>query len=158
MPVDTGHQHLRNLSRWDRIPMNTFRRTRSDVALPTMSHMTMSLPVGIGYGLKSPSAGAWWDQEGKKRGGKRERTASASASASLHAMLALSPVLFPVRGGSDELHHHAHHQTSQLKIHRDKERRKRKSKTVDSAAVKPIKRPIHAQRASSLVNVPPLRI
>ncbi|EJD48015.1 hypothetical protein AURDEDRAFT_113266 [Auricularia subglabra TFB-10046 SS5] len=126
----------RSLSRWDRIPMNTFRKTRADVSMPVMN-MTMSLPVGIGagYGLKSSSA--WWEADARKR----ERTAS---------MLALSPILFGVD--------HQQHASSQLKIHRDKERRKRKSKTVDSANVKPLKRPSHAQRASSLVNVPPLHL
>ncbi|KZV85716.1 hypothetical protein EXIGLDRAFT_753174 [Exidia glandulosa HHB12029] len=152
-----GVQHLRNLSRWDRIPMNTFRRTRSDVSLPSM---TMSLPVGLGYGAGLKNSSGWWDSDNGRKRGRRER----ERTTSMNAMLALSPILFPVRGGGggggDEYGNQRAHNASQLKIHRDKERRKKKSKskTVDSAAVKPVKRPIHAQRASSLVNVPPLRI
>ncbi|KAH7105841.1 hypothetical protein BKA62DRAFT_668631 [Auriculariales sp. MPI-PUGE-AT-0066] len=69
------HEH--SLERWDRIPMNTFRRTRSDATmdLDAALDMTLSFPVGLpasvfqnqSFGLdsalKSPGARetAWWE-------------------------------------------------------------------------------------------------
>jgi len=153
------------------VPMNTFRRTRSAI-LPEspVSNMSMSLPQhGFSYGatfgsvLRSTSSTAWWDTGSPGTKGKRGATPRGSQSLAL----ALSPVIFPVRDGdrtppsNSNGRHHSHHNfspSSQHKVHKDKERRRKKSKTVDSASVKPVRRPSHIQRVSSLVAVPSLRL
>jgi len=119
-------RHLRNLSRWDKIPMNAFRSRGATAAAGLASYGT-----ALGSVLRGAANAAWWDAGAKKRGG----------------LSAISPVMKPVR---DSPRIHPTYPPS-----KDKERRRKKGRLSDPSSVK---RPSHAQRASSLVAVPPLRI
>lgn len=88
----TADEHFRNLSRWDRIPMGTFRRSRaSHIALV---HGSIVPPNdGVSYGSagghvlrKSPGGAALWQREGGPR-------------KSIPGSVTVSPVIFPVRDG-----------------------------------------------------------
>ncbi|KAF8518015.1 hypothetical protein BU17DRAFT_49226 [Hysterangium stoloniferum] len=88
----TVDAHLRNLTRWDRVPMGTFRRSRT----AHIGMLSSMIPPndGVSYGSagghvlrKAPGGAALWQRDQKQPPGH------------LPGSVTVSPVIFPVRDG-----------------------------------------------------------
>lgn len=90
--TDDGKRHLQNLSRWDRIPMGTFRHTRES------GHVSDG-PSNLTYGdiiRSSPFNGVWpSDRSHNKSSGSPSKKGKGRRKTSLN--MDISPVILPVR-------------------------------------------------------------
>ncbi|KAF8478779.1 hypothetical protein JB92DRAFT_3133883 [Gautieria morchelliformis] len=93
----SGERHLRNLSRWDRVPINTFRRSRTAHMGDINARISQLAPPndGVSYGSagghvlkRSPLGVALWQTSDRNLKSKRNP-----------GSVAVSPVIFPVRDG-----------------------------------------------------------
>ncbi|KAI9511549.1 hypothetical protein F5148DRAFT_974912 [Russula earlei] len=126
--TDDGERHLQSLSRWDRIPMNTFRHTR-ETRPPSDS------PGELAYGSiirNSPFNGVWTSDRShhqpssspsKKGKGKKKGSRN-------RADMVISPVIMPVRDSDHTSTGHTIGQTGHGPLHskprKDKESRRDK--------------------------------
>jgi hypothetical protein len=94
----SGERHLRNLNRWDRVPMGTFRRSRAAHMDENSARVSGLAPPndGVSYGSagghvlrKSPLGAALWQTNAGREKLSRQPPGS----------VAVSPVIFPVRDG-----------------------------------------------------------
>lgn len=94
--------HIRSLSRWDRIPVATFRRTREVATLSAVegsaSDTGMSVYGGMGAMISS-SMLSRHDKKGKGHSSLRRSSGRGSN------MVVISPVLMPLRDGDGSQHH-----------------------------------------------------
>ena len=95
MANTSGERHFRNLSRWDRVPMSTFRRSRTAHLGDINVRVSRLGPLndGVSYGSagghvlrRSPLGATLWQTSDRK-------------VQSNPASVAVSPVIFPVRDG-----------------------------------------------------------
>ncbi|KAH9044246.1 hypothetical protein EDB84DRAFT_813335 [Lactarius hengduanensis] len=90
--TDDRERHLQNLSRWDRIPMSTFRHTRES------GHVSDG-PSNLAYGdiiRSSPFNGVWPSDRGhNKPSGSPSKKGKGKRKGSL--TMVISPVILPVR-------------------------------------------------------------
>ncbi len=90
--ADDRERHLQNLSRWDRIPMSTFRHTRES------GHVSDG-PSNLAYGdiiRSSPFNGVWPSDRGhNKPSGSPSKKGKGKRKGSLN--MVISPVILPVR-------------------------------------------------------------
>ena len=90
--TEDGERHLQNLSRWDRIPMGTFRHTRES------GHVSDG-PSNLAYGdiiRSSPFNGLWPSDRGpNKSSGSPSKKGKGKRKGSLN--MDISPVILPVR-------------------------------------------------------------
>ncbi len=89
--TDDGERHLQNLSRWDRIPMGTFRHTRESGHVDDGSS-------NLAYGdiiRSSPFNGVWPSERGKTKppGSPSKKGKGRKGSVNMD----ISPVILPVR-------------------------------------------------------------
>lgn len=93
----SGERHLRNLCRWDRVPMGTFRRSRTAHTEGLNIRVSRLAPPndGVSYGSagghvlrKSPLGAALWQTNDEKVTSKHPP-----------GSVTVSPVIFPVRDG-----------------------------------------------------------
>ncbi|KAI0060942.1 hypothetical protein BV25DRAFT_1839279 [Artomyces pyxidatus] len=95
--AEDAERHLQSLSRWDRIPMGTFRRTRES---GLMSDSAAELTYG-GMLRSSPFSGMW--QDGKDGGpsssplARKNKASKKNAKGSMDVVI--SPVILPMRDG-----------------------------------------------------------
>ena len=91
--TDDGERHLQNLSRWDRIPMSTFRQTRES------GHVSDG-PSNLAYGdiiRSSPFNGVWPSDRGhNKPSGTPSKKGKGKRKSSLN--MDISPVILPRDG------------------------------------------------------------
>ena len=96
---DDGTRHLQNLSRWDRIPMGTFRRTRE----AGLAESGSELAAYGGIIRSSPFSGMLWQDKGAGAG---SGSGSGSPAAKVKGArrrgkrrmdVVISPVILPVR-------------------------------------------------------------
>ncbi|KAI9440500.1 hypothetical protein H4582DRAFT_1812111, partial [Lactarius indigo] len=90
--TDDRERHLQNLSRWDRVPMSTFRHTRES------GHVSDG-PSNLAYGdiiRSSPFNGVWSSDRGhNKPSGSPSKKGKGKRKGSLN--MVISPVILPVR-------------------------------------------------------------
>ncbi|KAH9066623.1 hypothetical protein EDB87DRAFT_1553312, partial [Lactarius vividus] len=90
--TDDRERHLQNLSRWDRVPMGTFRHTRES------GHVSDG-PSNLAYGdiiRSSPFNGVWSSDRGhNKPSGSPSKKGKGKRKGSLN--MVISPVILPVR-------------------------------------------------------------
>ncbi|KAF8582753.1 hypothetical protein K439DRAFT_1635027 [Ramaria rubella] len=92
----SGERHLRNLSRWDRVPMSTFRRSRAAHMEESNVHVSSlaSFSYGVSYGsagghvLRRTPVGALWQNPNVRDKSRRPP-----------GSVTVSPVIFPLRDG-----------------------------------------------------------
>jgi len=108
--------HFKNLSRWDRVPVGTFRRTRLHTVAETTHRPTQASPSnhvsdGFSYGaisrgpFPSPSLeSALWSEHGNVKPrdvkGKGKAVPQPQRKKKVKRGVLISPVIFPVRSGS----------------------------------------------------------
>jgi hypothetical protein len=93
--TDDGGRHLQSLSRWDRIPMGTFRRTRENGLLSDG-------PGELAYGSiirSSPFNGVWPSGTGHNQspGSSSKKGKGKKKSSRSRVDMVISPVIMPVR-------------------------------------------------------------
>jgi hypothetical protein len=97
-PTDTsGERHLRNLTRWDRVPINTFRRSRTAHIGDITARISQLAPPndGVSYG----SAGGHVLRRGPLGAALWQTCDSNVKSKRNPGSVTVSPVIFPVRDG-----------------------------------------------------------
>ncbi|KIJ55380.1 hypothetical protein M422DRAFT_239999 [Sphaerobolus stellatus SS14] len=84
----TADENMRNLSRWERVPMGTFRRTRASHVALVNDGVSYGAGGASGHVLRRSAGAAFWKPT-EKPPQRRSRPGS----------VAVSPVIFPVRDG-----------------------------------------------------------
>lgn len=152
-----SHRHLQNLSRWDRIPMDTFRRTRAFAGTgsfeaknpgqhwPGISMRTPQPADGFSYGSSSggmmrgsPFGTTLWETKpsSQQAGNRRDRS---------NMTVIISPVILPMRDGDrtptnehahhgHDIHHHLFGHAQNTKSRKELRKEKKRNRKVTSAA------------------------
>ncbi|TDL23663.1 hypothetical protein BD410DRAFT_786910 [Rickenella mellea] len=144
------HRHLQNLSRWERIPLDTFRRTRMAggtgglEAINTAPHGSYRTPKpadGFSYGSSvggmmrgSPLSATLWQSQSPPRNKKANGRANYS--------VLLSPVILPVRDGEQtptnnqgqNIHHHLFGHSPNSKSRKEMRKEKKRNRKMMNAA------------------------
>ncbi|EPQ56407.1 hypothetical protein GLOTRDRAFT_138143 [Gloeophyllum trabeum ATCC 11539] len=152
---DDESRHLRNLSRWERIPMDTFRQTRTaSNAIPSSDVE----PVSAGAVTDSPFGNTLlWPHAGKQaagpsRGPTRKSVKPVGSKSSKRQMsVVISPVILPVRDG-DRTPTQAHgEQLPTAPYHQGKTRKElRKEKKMKRKQMSKTYSPPHHNHSSQL--------
>ncbi|EGN92209.1 hypothetical protein SERLA73DRAFT_191469 [Serpula lacrymans var. lacrymans S7.3] len=131
-----SHRHMQNLSRWDRIPMGTFRRTRETTSItgdvggssnwssePQNANTASDALSYTNMMKSSPLSTMLWHGKGQNAKGSRRKSKA-------HMNVIISPVLLPIRDGdrtptlaaTDQTLHtnsHNHQQKSRKELRRE---------------------------------------
>ncbi|OCH85790.1 hypothetical protein OBBRIDRAFT_821387 [Obba rivulosa] len=116
-----GGTHIKNLSRWDRIPMATFRRTRESAIVSGIESAGSDTGLA-GYSGMGTMIGS--TMLAQRASDKKSRRRSKAKGSNLAAM---SPVLLPVRDGERTPTYGAHGQQQNHHMKTKKELRKEKA-------------------------------